>query len=70
MNARNLFSSKYPTHKVTDLKGYQWPASALTCNEMAKLTEARRITGAPITKLLRDAVAGQMLIPILKVRQI
>ena len=37
-------------------KGYPWPASALTVNEMAILTKWREETGTPITKLLKQAV--------------
>jgi hypothetical protein len=37
-------------------KGYQWPASALTKNEMKILAERRKETGIPICKLLRQAV--------------
>lgn len=37
-------------------KGYPWPASALTVNEMAILTEWRKKTNTPITELLRQSV--------------
>jgi hypothetical protein len=37
-------------------KKYRWPASALTGIEMAFLTDWRRKTGTPITKLLKRAV--------------
>jgi len=39
-----------------DKKGYPWPASALTVNEMAILTKWRKETGTPITKLLKQSV--------------
>ncbi|MBW2106667.1 MAG: hypothetical protein JRI26_11780 [Deltaproteobacteria bacterium] len=37
-------------------KGYPWPASALTKNEMAILAGWREETGIPITKLLKETV--------------
>jgi len=37
-------------------KGYPWPASALTSNEMRILVELRDKTGKPISVLLRQAV--------------
>jgi len=37
-------------------KGYQWPASALTANEMRILAEMREKTGKPISVLLQQAV--------------
>jgi len=37
-------------------KGYQWPASALTVNEMRILAEMREKTGKPISVLLQQAV--------------
>ena len=37
-------------------KGYPWPASALTSNEMRILVELRDKTGQPITTILRQAV--------------
>ena len=39
-----------------DLKGYQWPASALTVNEMAILSEWKERTGTPITQLIKQAI--------------
>ncbi|QTA83842.1 Uncharacterized protein dnl_62610 [Desulfonema limicola] len=39
-----------------DRKGYQWPASALTVNEMAILNNWRKQTKTPINELLRQAV--------------
>jgi hypothetical protein len=41
-----------PGHK----KGYPWPASALTVNEMAILAKWREKTGTPITELLKQVV--------------
>lgn len=38
------------------VKGYQWPASALTSHEMALLESWREKTGVPITQLLRQCV--------------
>ena len=38
------------------IKGYQWPASALSANEMAILTEWREKTGTPINQLLKQAI--------------
>lgn len=38
------------------VKGYQWPASALTSHEMALLGGWREKTGIPITKLLKRCV--------------
>ena len=37
-------------------KGYSWPASALTTNEMRILVESRNKTGQSITKILQQAV--------------
>ena len=37
-------------------KGYPWPASALTDNEMRILAELRDKTGKSITKILQQAV--------------
>jgi len=37
-------------------KGYSWPASALTANEMRILAELRDKTGQPISVLLKHAV--------------
>ena len=37
-------------------KGYPWPASALTANEMRILVEMRDKTGKPISILLKHAV--------------
>lgn len=37
-------------------KGYQWPCSCLTAEEMAILFRLREQTGRPISWLLRDAV--------------
>lgn len=37
-------------------KGYQWPASCLTDNEMAILHWWRTETGTPISHLLKQAV--------------
>jgi len=37
-------------------KGYPWPASALTDNEMRILAEIRGKTGKSITKILQQAV--------------
>lgn len=62
-----MFSGKYPSRE-NELKGYQWPASAITVNEMAKLATARELTGKPITKLMREAIAGQTIIPVLKTK--
>ena len=37
-------------------KGYPWPASSLTDNEMAVLVDVRDATGKPVTLLLKEAV--------------
>ena len=37
-------------------KGYQWPASALTCREMEILADWRAKTGTPISELIRQAI--------------
>lgn len=37
-------------------KGYQWPCSCLTAEEMAILHRLREQTGRPISRLLCDAV--------------
>ena len=37
-------------------KGYQWPCSCLTAEEMAILFRLREQTGRPISRLLCDAV--------------
>lgn len=37
-------------------KGYQWPCSCLTAEEMAILFRLREQTGRPISRLLREAV--------------
>ena len=37
-------------------KGYQWPASALTINEMAILADWREKTGTPISELIKQAI--------------
>lgn len=39
-----------------ELKGYQWPASALTVNEMEILTRIRKQESIPITQLLKKAI--------------
>jgi hypothetical protein len=44
------------TLKRECVKGYQWPASALTSHEMALLEGWREKTGVPITQLLRQCV--------------
>ena len=48
--------SKGKVNKEGVRKGYQWPASALTSNEMQILAEMREKTGMPITVLLKRAV--------------
>lgn len=37
-------------------KGYQWPASALTVNEMEILSRLRTQEAMPITQLLKKAI--------------
>ena len=44
------------TTKRECVKGYQWPASALTSHEMALLEGWREKTGVPITQLLKRCV--------------
>ena len=39
-----------------EVKGYPWPASALTVHEMAILVDLRERTGTPICRLLQQAV--------------
>lgn len=39
-----------------EVKGYFWPASALTRYDMAILVDLREQTGMPISKLLRQSV--------------
>ena len=39
-----------------DVRGYQWPASSLTGNEMAILADWREKTGTPISQLLKQAI--------------
>ena len=39
-----------------DVRGYQWPASALTGHEMSILATWREKTGTPISHLLRQSV--------------
>ena len=39
-----------------EVKGYPWPASALTVCEMAILVDLRERTGTPICKLLQQSV--------------
>jgi len=41
---------------MDELKGYQWPASALTRNDMKILCEWHRKTGTPISQLLKQAI--------------
>ena len=41
---------------IGERRGYQWPASALTGQEMAILNGWRDRTGVPISELLRQAV--------------
>ena len=40
-----------------ELKGYPWPASALSRSDMEKLTQLRATTGRPITVLIHEAVS-------------
>ena len=42
--------------KKEERRGYQWPASGLTGNEMAILADWREKTKTPISELLRQAV--------------
>jgi len=44
------------SQKESPRKGYAWPSSALTTNEMRILKEMRDKTGMPISQLLRQAV--------------
>lgn len=39
-----------------EVRGYQWPASSLTGNEMAILADWREKTGTPISQLLKQAI--------------
>ncbi|MCK5615082.1 hypothetical protein KAR91_75160 [Candidatus Pacearchaeota archaeon] len=41
---------------IGERRGYQWPASALTGQEMAILNGWRERTGVPISELLKQAV--------------
>lgn len=41
---------------MEELKGYQWPASALTVKEMGILYELREQETKPITQLLKEAI--------------
>ncbi|MCP3966685.1 MAG: hypothetical protein GY718_10095 [Lentisphaerae bacterium] len=41
---------------MSDESKYQWPASALTPNEMAILNAWRDQTGTPINELIRQAI--------------
>lgn len=50
---------KMAKHSYLDIgerRGYQWPASALTGQEMAILNDWRERTGVSICELLRQAV--------------
>lgn len=38
------------------LKGYRWPSSRFTTEDMARLSELRYLTGKPITVVLQNAV--------------
>ena len=38
-------------------KGYRWPASQLTTEDMEKLTQLRAATRRPITALIHEAVS-------------
>ena len=49
-----MSKGKVEAEKVN--KGYPWPASALTTNEMRILAELRDKTGKSITKILQEAV--------------
>ena len=40
------------------IQGYPWPSSRITKADMIRLTELRRITRKPITKLVHDAVSA------------
>lgn len=44
-------------------KGYQWPASALTHDDMRMLDELRRDRGTPIAALVHQAIAVLYAIP-------
>lgn len=37
-------------------KGYNWPASAITSKEMEILVSWRKLTGTPISELIRWAI--------------
>ena len=52
MDNKEMENKSLPGHK----KGYPWPASALTVNEMAILAKWREKTGTPITELLKQVV--------------
>lgn len=38
------------------LKGYRWPSSRFTTEDMARLCELRHLTGKPITVVLQNAI--------------
>lgn len=48
--------SKQYDLNIDERRGYQWPASAITGQEMAILNGWRERTGIPISELLRQAV--------------
>ena len=47
-----------PPGPEKELKGYPWPSSRLTRADMIRLTELRKLTRKPITKLIHEAVAA------------
>lgn len=56
-NNRRKEVSAYATDQ-SPRKGYQWPASALTEDDMRKLHDLREQTNAPIALLLHEAVSA------------
>ena len=40
------------------MKGYVWPSSRITRADMIRLTELRKLTRRPITKLIHEAVTA------------
>lgn len=50
--------SQEPPDPEQLIQGYPWPSSRLTRADMIRLTELRRTTRKPITKLLHEAVTA------------
>ncbi len=47
-----------PPDPEQELKFYRWPASQITRADMIRLTELRKITKQPITRLIHEAVVA------------